>query len=117
MITVTLKPTAVRRALAVAGAVVAMAITTVTVAAPAGDAAPSVAVRYDDLNLADPAGVNALYRRIAHAARQVCPDVYSRDLNVVSAGERCQAAAVARAVSDVHDTQLALVHAARTSHG
>jgi UrcA family protein len=79
--------------------------------------APSVTVRYDDLNLRTAEGVNALYRRISKAARAVCPDEHSRDLNVVAASERCQENAVAQAVREVNNPQLAVVHAARVSHG
>jgi UrcA family protein len=77
----------------------------------------SVSVRYDDLNLSTTAGINALYRRISSAARDVCPDVYSRDTQVVLAGQRCQTAAIARAVSQVNNPSLAMLHAARPSRG
>jgi UrcA family protein len=79
--------------------------------------APSVSVRYDDLNLATTSGVNALYRRISVAARQVCPDIYSRDTHVVLAAQHCQAAAIAKAVSEVNNPSLAMLHAARASRG
>lgn len=99
--------------LAVAGLVASV---TGFAATPAADA-PSVAVRYDDLNLSTTGGVNKLYQRIAAAARQVCPDVYSRDPHVALAGQHCQAAAVAKAVSEVHNSSLAMLHAARVSRG
>jgi len=70
--------------------------------------APSVKVRYDDLNLATSAGVNVLYRRISAAARQVCPDIYSRDPHVALAAQHCQAAAVAKAVTEVNSPSLAM---------
>lgn len=38
----------------------------------AGSHAPSIEVRYKDLNLETPAGQEALDSRIKHAARQVC---------------------------------------------
>jgi UrcA family protein len=117
MTTATFKLTTYRRSLALAGACAALAVTTVSFAAPPSDDPPSVAVRYDDLNLATTAGVSELYSRISHAARAVCPDPYSRDLGIVAASERCRAAAVTRAVSEVNNPQLALLHAARTSHG
>lgn len=79
--------------------------------------APAVAVRYGDLDLSTPTGVNTLYRRISAAARQVCPDVYSHDPNVALAAEHCQAAAVARAVTEVNNPSLAMLHAARVAHG
>jgi len=85
-------------------------------ATPSADV-PSVSVRYDDLNLSTTDGVNSLYRRISSAAREVCPGVYSRELSLRAAARRCEADAVARAVSDVNNTHLAMVHAAHVSHG
>jgi UrcA family protein len=111
------KVTTFRRSLALAGAFAALAATSISFAAPLSDDAPSVTVRYDDLNLSTSAGVDALYRRISNAARQVCPDARSRDLSVVVASERCQAHAVAQAVREVNNTHLALVHAAHVSRG
>ena len=106
----------IRRSLALAGAFAALAVSTLSFAAPLSDDVPSVAVRYDDLNLTTPAGVNALYSRISHAARAVCPDSYSRDLAVQSAAERCQVQAIAKAVHAVNNPQLAVV-ATHSSHG
>jgi UrcA family protein len=77
----------------------------------------SVSVRYDDLNLSTTAGVDALYRRISSAARDVCPDIYSRDTQVALSAHRCQAAAIATAVSQVNSPGLAMLHSARLSHG
>lgn len=88
--------------------------------APAGksfDTAPAVTVRYDDLNLGSDRGTAALYRRIANAARQVCPDEFSRDLTTVAASRACQAQAIARAVQDVNSPKLALVHEEHLRHG
>ena len=57
-----------RRSLAVAGAFAALTVATTSFAgAPSADA-PTVSVRYDDLNLSTSAGVNALYHRISVAA-------------------------------------------------
>jgi UrcA family protein len=39
----------------------------------------AVTVRYDDLNLSAPAGVNTLKRRVSSAAAQVCADKYGSD--------------------------------------
>ena len=106
-----------RRAFAVAGAFAALTVAATSFAGAPSSDVPSVSVRYDDLNLTTSVGANALYHRISVAARQVCPDVYSRDLAVVAAGERCQANAVAHAVRDLNNPQLALIHAAHVSHG
>jgi UrcA family protein len=106
-----------RRSLAVAGAFAALTVATTSFAAAPSVDPPAVAVRFDDLNLSTTAGVSSLYQRISVAARQVCPDVFSRDLAVAAAGERCQASAVSQAVRKVNNPQLALVHAAHVSHG
>jgi UrcA family protein len=111
MTTAASKLTTIRRSLAVVGAFAALGATASSLAAPLPEDAPSVTVRYDDLNLSTSAGVNALYRRISTAARAVCPDEHSRELNVVAASERCQATAIAKAVRGVNNPQLALVHA------
>jgi UrcA family protein len=120
MSTAASKLTAFRASLVVAGAFAAFAATTTSFATPFSNEVPSVRVRYDDLNLATSAGVDALYRRISNAARAVCPDEYSRDLVTVAASARCQANAVDQAVREVNNPHLALVHAARAarvSHG
>jgi len=106
-----------RRSLALAGAFAALTVSTMSFAAPIRDDLPRVTVRYDDLNLATPAGVNALYGRISHAARAVCGDTFARDLSVQAAAERCQSEAIAQAVREVNNPQLAVVHAAHVSHG
>jgi len=117
MTTAASKLTTFRRSLAVAGAFAALTVTAVSFAAPSSDNVPTVTVRYDDLNLATAAGVDTLYRRISSAAREVCPDMYSRDLKIVAASAHCRADAVAQAVHAVNNPQLALVHAARVSRG
>jgi UrcA family protein len=98
-------------------AVAGLAAAVTGFAATADADAPSVAVRYDDLNLSTTAGVNKLYQRISAAARQVCPDVYSRDPHVALAGQHCLSTAVAKAVSEVNSPSLAMLHAARVSRG
>ena len=101
------------------GALVGLAACAATVGAfPAfaatgfGVAAPTVHVRYDDLNLQTDAGTQALYRRITKAARTVCPDPDSRELAVRIESEHCQATAIAKAVNDVNSPKLAQLYAA-----
>jgi UrcA family protein len=117
MTTATSNLTHFRRSLAVAAAFAALTVATTSFASPPSGDPPSVSVRYNDLNLSTAAGVDALYHRISTAARAVCPDVHSRDLGVVAASEHCQATAIAHAVSDLHNPQLALLHASRVSRG
>src|SRR5579862_5402357 len=85
MTTAASKLTALRRSLAVAGAFATLAVTTASFATAPSDEAPSVTVRYDDLNLATDAGANTLYRRISSAAWSVCRADYTRDLSVSAA--------------------------------
>lgn len=106
-----------RRVFAVAGACAALTVASTAFAAAPSVDPPTVSVRFDDLNLTTDAGVNSLYRRISVAARQVCPDVFSRDLAVVTAGQHCQAAAVEKAVREINNPQLATVYANHISHG
>lgn len=117
MTTATSKLTTLRRSLAFVGALAALAVTTTSFAGSQTDRAPTVTVRFGDLNLSSDAGVKTLYRRISNAARKVCPDSESRDLGIAAASEGCQAAAVARAVRELNNSKLALVHASHVSHG
>jgi len=77
---------------------------------PATDA-PTVRVEYGDLNMNTRAGAEALHQRLRVAARSVCPDTTSRNLRTSIAGRQCVADAVNRAVADIAQPQLALVHA------
>ena len=85
-------------------------------AAPPDDV-PTVVVRYGDLDLSTQEGVQTLYKRISSAARQVCPSADPRMLASLDYSHACRAAAVARAVSQVHSSQLAALHAERVKHG
>lgn len=84
-------------------------------AAPAALAADTaqVAVRYTDLDLETEAGAQALYARIAAAARRVCPEHDARDLHRSRAARECRADAIERAVSAVGNERLAAIDAAR----
>ncbi len=76
--------------------------------ATVGDA-PSMTVRYADLNLQSPEGVATLYRRLAAAADQVCPTRYTRDLHAQALSQQCQHAAIERAVRTIDSPMLAHV--------
>ncbi len=99
--------------LACVAGLAASAVTSISFASPSLQEATSVRVRYDDLNLATGKGTSALYQRIEAAARKVCPDYRTRDLGLIAATASCRADAVARAVSGLHNPQLAMVS---TSH-
>jgi UrcA family protein len=67
---------------------------------------PSTIVKFADLNLQTPAGVQALYRRIHIAATQVCDSGGERNLSFVPYDLRCAAAAEAQAIEKVHNAAL-----------
>ncbi|MFO1401895.1 MAG: UrcA family protein [Steroidobacteraceae bacterium] len=71
---------------------------------------PSVAVRYDDLNLASDGGARRLYARLQQAAVRVCPGGHDRD-RTRAARRACQAQAVDAAVLQVSSPRLAALHA------
>jgi UrcA family protein len=93
------------------------AVTTTAAAATPSQEGPSVRVRYDDLNLATEAGTKILYSRIVNAAHDVCAFADSRELSLRAMSERCQSAAITKAVNEVHSTQLAAVRASHVTHG
>ena len=93
-----------------AGIVAATAVGVSAAAIPAADA-PSVVVHYADLDLASEQGARALYRRIASAAWNVCPEVDNRNLKASAESRTCREQAIARAVRDVGTPLLAAVYA------
>jgi UrcA family protein len=79
-------------------------------AAVVDEPAPSVTVRYHDLNLNSPAGVASLYGRIRGAAAEVCRTLESRDLERKPYWDFCYNHAVADAVKRVHNETLSAYH-------
>jgi UrcA family protein len=79
-------------------------------AASVSDDAPSVTVRYPDLNLNSPEGIASLYGRIRAAAGQVCRSLESRDLLHKAQWYDCFSHAVANAVNTVHNAPLSAYH-------
>ncbi len=86
-------------------------------AAGAPDEAPSVTVQYDPRTLDTDRGADALYRRIANAAADVCPAASPRELARYAVTERCRRQAIARAVRQIDSQRLAEVLAARATRG
>jgi UrcA family protein len=86
-------------------------------AANANTDAPTLTVRYADLNLSTEQGSLVLYGRIVRAAQQVCAVDDIRDLRAFNAAKLCRAQAIANAVRDVNSPMLASVYAARLQHG
>ena len=83
-----------------------------SLASPLGDP-PSITVRYDDLNLANKAGVEALYQRIKRAASEVCDAAEGQSFGpgIHRGWSQCYHQAVSDAVGKVNNTQLAVLHA------
>ncbi len=88
----------------------ALAATAATVSVPAfaADAVPSTEVAYSDLNLASPAGAQALKDRVARAAKRVCANDGEKGLEGFQEARACARLAVARAMPQV---ELALANA------
>ena len=79
-------------------------------AAANDEAAPSVTVRYHDLNLNSPEGIASLYGRIRGAADEACHSLKSRELERESFWNECFNHAVANAVKAVHNAPLSAYH-------
>jgi UrcA family protein len=75
----------------------------------------SVTVPYAELDLAKPAGVEALYIRIGGAARRVCRAGFSPHLRDQMNSSNCYQDAIGRAVKQVNLPTLTAIHRARTS--
>ncbi|WP_340316703.1 UrcA family protein [Rhizorhabdus argentea] len=65
-------------------------------------------VRYGDLDLASPAGAQALRARVVRAAKRVCSIDGDRSLKALSRSQSCTRVAIARAMPQV---ELALANA------
>jgi UrcA family protein len=85
-------------------------------ATPAADV-PTVVVSYNDLDVSTTDGAQTLYKRIAAAAHKVCPFEDAIQPLRVAANSACREAAIERAVSSVHSTQLATVWTERAKRG
>jgi UrcA family protein len=71
---------------------------------------PSVTVRYADLDLNTPAGVETLYSRLRAAAREVCNVDERRPLVEVMAARRCYDQVLGTAVDDAKLPTLTALH-------
>jgi UrcA family protein len=78
---------------------------------------PQVAVSYGDLDVSTADGARELYKRLARAAKEVCPYRDARALSEVEANQRCRDAAIARAVREVNSPQLVALRAERVKRG
>ncbi len=78
---------------------------------------PSRVVRYSTEALTSNDGVQDLYRRIQFAAKQVCPDSYSKDLHANELVKACRQQALANAIHQINNSQLAALHASSSKSG
>jgi UrcA family protein len=78
-------------------------------------AAPEMTVSYQDLNLANQADVRVLYRRLKHAASDVCGNVPAAELARHLAFERCYNAALQDAVTKIDVPQLQAMYQSDTA--
>jgi UrcA family protein len=99
----------------IAGSVIIAAASIASAATPPADI-PSMVVRYADLSITTEQGASSLYRRIAAAARHVCPDADIRDLYRLAQIRSCQHEAIVRAVQTVSSPRLVAVYAAHAKH-
>jgi len=72
--------------------------------------APSVVVRYGDLNLNSRAGVLTLHARLRSAAQDVCSPLDSRVLGLLEQYESCVADAISQSVAAVGNDSLSRYH-------
>jgi UrcA family protein len=83
------------------------------IAAPAPDA-PSMLVRFADLDLTRMPGAAVLYRRIEHAASTVCASFDGRDPSHVALFQGCTREAIAASVAKVNQPALTAYYRMRT---
>jgi UrcA family protein len=78
---------------------------------------PSLVVRYSSYQLATQSGVQEVYRKIVRAAARVCPDADIRNPHAVVIAKACRDQAIARAVHDINNSQLAALYATSSKKG
>lgn len=97
---------------ATAVALVGFAASNVALADEAGRT--SVTVNYADLDLAKPAGIDALYARLRGAAKAACGDPDARNLREKALVRECRDEALSNAVAGVNHAALTAKHLQRS---
>jgi len=97
------------------GGLAGLAVGATAGAATAQMDAPAMVVRYSSDALATDSGTRALYRRLAQAAEQVCPNEPSNTHMVSEVVLKCRQEALTAAVNKIHNQRLAALHASRTT--
>ena len=110
--------TAAFAALGVLATATLLASPSIASASPQSTGGLQRSVYYSARDLSTERGTLALYRRIAGAARAVCPGYDSLSPGDVAASEECQRQAIARAIGQIGNAHLAAIGAkASSSHG
>jgi UrcA family protein len=87
-------------------------------AASHDDTVPAVSIKFDPRELSTERGARQVYRRLVQAAQQVCPaDISTGTLLPAKAGAECRAQALARAVAEINNANLAAVYSASSKRG
>ena len=97
----------------IASAVFSILTASFSVVGAAADPAPTVIVKYGDLNVSTVLGATALYGRIRSAAETVCGQFDNRDLAFQARKSTCINRAIASAVTQVNAPALFVVYQAR----
>ncbi len=79
------------------------------------DSAPSVIVRFADLDLSRSEGATALYRRLKGAAETVCAALEDRELARQTLFKACVQGAISAAVAKIDQPVLTAYYAAKTN--
>ena len=86
------------------------------VVAATQDDPPSIVVKYADQDLTTQKGLNELYHRLVRASRQVCPEMSTLDLSRERKVLECRDQAVARAIRQINNPQLAALYASHSKN-
>jgi len=78
---------------------------------------PTLAIRYDDTDLATDRGVHVLYRRIVSAAEKACPPALSGTWAVSAAIRDCRQQMIDLTVRKINSPVLAAVRASESKNG
>jgi UrcA family protein len=70
------------------------------------DEAPTVTVRFADLDLDHTPGAATMYRRLRHAVEQVCSPLQGRDLGKKERFDRCTAESMGASIAKVNRVAL-----------
>lgn len=80
----------------------------------AADSAPSIVVKYNDLNLATADGASQLYSRLKKASIGVCQRMYSPGPGNLTEQVRCRSTVLEAAVKDANEPLLTALHRSTT---